>query len=152
MSLTMQPASPLAPSQLLRNVGTSVAIRLSLFLRAALFQHYTGCYYMTWRTSDLLLSVLDCNDHDSCVCLNELGMLIDLKKINATVHIIKYSESNMVLGSRFRMRFRIRIFIIFVVQNHTYIIRADPTSRVSYCLFRKFMYRKQDEVKLNKFN
>ena len=77
-----------------------------------------------------MVYVLDCNDHDSCVSLNELGMLIDLKNINANVHIIKYSESNMVLGSRFRMSFRIRIFIVFVVQNHTYIIQADPTSRV----------------------
>jgi len=152
ISLSMQPASPLAPSQLLRNVGTSVAISLSLFLRAALLLHYTGCYCMTWRTSDLCLSVLDCNDHDSSVSLNELGMLIDLKNINSTVHIIKCSESNMGLGSRFRMRFRTSIFVVVFVRNHTYIIQADPNSRVSYCLFRKFMYTKQDEVKLNKFN
>jgi len=55
---------------------------------------------MTSRASDLWLSVLDCNDHGSSVCVNGLGMLIDPQNINATVHIIKCSDSNMELWSR----------------------------------------------------
>jgi len=61
---------------------------------------------MTSRASDLWLSVLYSNDHDSSVCLSGLGMLIDPQNINVTVHIIKCSDCNMELGSRVRIRFR----------------------------------------------
>jgi len=61
---------------------------------------------VTSGASDLWLPFLDSNDHDSSVCLSGLAMLIDPQDINATVHIIKCSDSNMEFGSRVLIRFR----------------------------------------------
>jgi hypothetical protein len=81
---------------------------------------------MTSRASDLWLSVLNCNDHGSSVCLSGLGMLIDPQNINATVHIIKCSDSNKELGSRIRKIFGTRMFAVLFVQNHTFPYRLIP--------------------------
>jgi hypothetical protein len=86
---------------------------------------------MTSRASDLWLSVLDCNDHGSSVCLSGLGMLIDPQNINATVQIIKCSDSNMELGSAVRIRFRAWVHVVLFVQNHTYPYRLTPNTEFS---------------------
>jgi len=61
---------------------------------------------VTSRASDLWLSVLDCNDYGSSVCLSGLGMLVDPQNINTTVHITECSDSNMELGAKFRIKFQ----------------------------------------------
>jgi len=81
---------------------------------------------MTSQVPDLLLSVLDCNDHGSSVCLSGLGMLIVPQNMNAIVHIIKCSDSNRELGSRIRIRFGAWMFVVLFVQNHTFPYRLIP--------------------------
>jgi len=42
---------------------------------------------MTSKGSDQKLCVVSFIEHDCCVCLSRLGMLIDPQKMNAAVHI-----------------------------------------------------------------
>ena len=58
---------------------------------------------MTSKSYDQMFCVVSFIDHDSCVCLSSLGMLIDPQIMSAAVHIAWYFEvtvvcSNLVLG------------------------------------------------------
>jgi len=53
---------------------------------------------MKSKAFDQDLCLISFIDHDSCVCLSRLGMLIDPQNMNVAVHIAWYSEV-MVVGS-----------------------------------------------------
>jgi len=62
---------------------------------------------MTSKPFDQNLCVVSFIEHDSCVCLSWLGMLIDLQNMNASVHVAWYFEvrvvgSNSILGMNIR--------------------------------------------------
>jgi hypothetical protein len=65
-------------------------------------------------------------------------MLIDPQNINATVHVIRYSDRNKELGSRDRIWLCAWMLVVLFVPISDISLHADPTLREFYFLFRGF--------------